>query len=294
MKLHATPPILVSSVISTPAACYTISTHYNNSQQSVIAGEKLNDSNEFEIDFSRAEDFLQLETPIDARKDHNILKIAYTIPKRSFMSRILRKFPVNKKRLAFIQRRPPATKSSDTGNLIIGEGKEVSITCQVCGQRFNRQHHFQRHILTHPDPDNKKFLCQVCGKRFNRPDHLNRHVMLHGDVRLQKCVLCGEEFDRASHLDRHRRKHHPPAGQQPSQTPPLTPQLKSPPADVVMATDALGFDGVGFVTSNINGGSSVSSLTCRVCVCVCVHLLGIVWLENRAHILFYLGIRLCF
>lgn len=258
VKLNATPPVLVSSVIDIPAACHTISTHYNDSQESVIPGEKQDESNGVDIDFSKAEDFLQLETPIDARKDQSMLKIAYTIPKRFFMSRILRKYPLNKKRLAFIQRRPLTTKSSDTGNLIVGEGKEVSITCQVCGQRFNRQHHFQRHILTHPDPDNKKFLCQVCGKRFNRPDHLNRHVMLHGDVKLQKCVLCGEEFDRASHLDRHRRKHHPPAGQQPSQTPPLTPQLKSPPADIVMAPTAIGFDGVGFVTNNVNSGSTGS------------------------------------
>ena len=134
------------------------------------------------------------------------------------------------------------------GNLVVsakggGESKEVSISCQVCGQRFTKQHHFQRHLFMHPDPDNKKFLCQVCGKRFNRADHLNRHALLHGDVRVQKCLLCGEEFDRASHLDRHRRKHHPPAGQQPSQTPPLTPQIKSPPP--------MGgaFDGIGFVTN---------------------------------------------
>ena len=136
---------------------HTISTHYNDN---VIS--------EVEIDFSRAEDFLQLETPIDARKDHNMLKIACTFPKRTFMHQILRKFPLNKKRLAFIQRRPLASKISEAGNHIVGEGKEVSITCQVCGQRFNRQHQFQRHILIHPDPDNKKFLCQVCGKRFNR------------------------------------------------------------------------------------------------------------------------------
>ena len=109
------------------------------------------------------------------------------------------------------------------GNLLAsmkgGESKEIAISCQVCGQRFNRQHQFQRHILTHPDPENKKFLCQICGKRFNRADHLNRHAILHGDIKVHKCLLCGEEFDRASHLDRHRRKHHPPAGQPPSQTP---------------------------------------------------------------------------
>ncbi len=266
IKLLAGAPIVVSAIVATPMCSHTISTHYNDNVISDV-----------EIDFSRAEDFLQLETPIDARKDHNMLKIACTIPKHTFMHQILRKFPVNKKRLAFIQRRPLANKSSETGNLIIGDGKEISITCQVCGQRFNRQHHFQRHILTHPDLDNKKFLCQICGKRFNRADHLNRHVLLHGDIKLQKCVLCGEEFDRASHLDRHRRKHHPPAGQQPSQTPPLTPQLKSPPANVVIATSPIGFDGVGFMTNDVN---DVNINTPVSCMCVCVLLSMVVFSEN--------------
>ena len=263
LKLQARPPVLMSIVVNLPTTCYTISTHYNDSEQSLISGNQLNKVGDAEIDFSRAEDFLQLETPIDARKDPNTLKLACTIPKRTFMSRILRKYPINKKRLAFIQRRPATNKSMDAvgSNLIVnaggGESKEVSITCQVCGQRFTRQHHFQRHILIHPDPDNKKFLCQICGKRFNRADHLNRHVMLHGDIKFQKCVLCGEEFDRASHLDRHRRKQHPPAGQQPSQTPPLTPQLRSPPPISDIAT--VGFDGVGGFISNVNSGSTVSS-----------------------------------
>lgn len=110
-----------------------------------------------------------------------------------------------------------------------GDAKgEVTTSCQVCNQRFTKQHHFQRHILTHVDPENKKFLCQICGKRFNRADHLNRHAILHGDIKVHKCLLCGEEFERASHLDRHRRKLHPPAGQAPSQTPPLTPQGHTP------------------------------------------------------------------
>lgn len=269
MKLVAEAPIPMSSVVNEMPTNHghMISTHYNNHEQSLLqggggaislggggsgggaGGGAPDQLNEEEIDFSKAEAFLQLETPIDARKDQSMLKLAYTIPKRTFMRRILRRYPIHKKRLAFIQRKPLQPKPLEVvGNLVVsakggGESKEVSISCQVCGQRFTKQHHFQRHLFMHPDPDNKKFLCQVCGKRFNRADHLNRHALLHGDVRVQKCLLCGEEFDRASHLDRHRRKHHPPAGQQPSQTPPLTPQIKSPPP--------MGgaFDGIGFVTN---------------------------------------------
>lgn len=241
MKLTAGQAVLLSMIVDAPQPALMISTHYNDTEQSVIRGGTGSTSIS-DIDFSKAEDFLQLETPIDARKDHNILKLALSIPNRTFMSRILHRYPINRKRLAFIQRRLASSKSLEpsvvshggggTGTSSVaakpGENKEVTISCLVCGMRFNRQHQFQRHILTHPDPDNKRFLCQVCGKRFNRADHLNRHAVLHSDVHMHKCLLCGEEFDRASHLDRHRRKHHPPAGHPPPQTPPLMPQMKSP------------------------------------------------------------------
>ena len=180
---------------------HMISTHYNNHEQSlvqgsgalVLGGEATDELNDEDIDFSKAEAFLQLEAPIDARKDQNMLKLAYTIPKRTFMNRILRRYPIHKKRLAFIQRKPLQPKPLEVvGNLVVsakgGDSKEVSISCQVCGQRFTKQHHFQRHLFIHPDPDNKKFLCQVCGKRFNRADHLNRHALLHGDVKVSYVV----------------------------------------------------------------------------------------------------------
>lgn len=238
-RLTAGQAVLLSLIVDAPQPAVMISTHYNDTEQAVITGEGRGRSvSVSDIDFSKAEDFLQLETPIDARKDHNMMKLALSIPSRTFMSRILHRYPLNRKRLAFIQRRLASFKSSELGSGFggmhassaakAGENKEVTVSCMVCGLRFNRQHLFQRHLLTHPDPDNKRFLCQVCGKRFNRADHLNRHAVLHGDVHMHKCLLCGEEFDRASHLDRHRRKHHPPVGQPPSQTPPLTPQLKSP------------------------------------------------------------------
>ena len=232
IKLCAEQAILMSAITDMPAPALMISTHYNDHEQPLIDGDIQKDLSDADVDFSKAEDFLQLETPIDARKDHNMLKLACTIPSRTFMSRILHRYPIHKKRLAYIQRKPTSSKTIEVvSNMLAsmkgGESKEITISCQVCGQKFSRQHQFQRHILTHPDPENKKFLCQICGKRFNRADHLNRHAILHGDIKVHKCLLCGEEFDRASHLDRHRRKLHPPAGQAPSQTPPLTPQAKT-------------------------------------------------------------------
>lgn len=247
LRLTAEPPVCLATITELPSPALMVSTHYNDNRQVAIhngggseqlfAGSSSAPSHQVsgdtDIDFSKPENLFLLEAPIDARKDQNMLKLACAIPKRTFMSRLLRRYPINRKRLAFIQRRTSTVKSMELiGNLMVsgakGEVKEVTISCQVCGQKFGRQYQFQRHILIHPDPDHKKFLCQICGKRFNRADHLNRHAILHGDVKVQKCLLCGEEFDRASHLDRHRRKHHPPAGQQPSQTPPTTPLMKSP------------------------------------------------------------------
>ncbi len=254
LKLIAEPPLLSSDI---PAPALVISTHYNDQKQSVISENGKEDEttdnlahngalSEADIDFSKAENLFLLEAPIDAKKDHNMLKLAYEVPKGTFVWRLLRRYPMNRKRLAFIQRQSNQAKSIEmVGNVILsgrgGDSKDITITCQICGQKFHHQHQFQRHILIHPDPENKKFLCQICGKRFNRADHLNRHAVLHVEVKMQKCLLCGEEFDRASHLDRHRRKHHPPAGQQPSQTPPLTPSMKSPPPGLSLAGPFNGF-----------------------------------------------------
>lgn len=230
MRLQVEQPVPLSILVdSSVNSALTISTHFNDHQQSAVVNTTTS-MEDGDIDFSKAEDFLQLETPIDARRDHNALKLAYSIPPGSFMSRLLRKYPMNKKRLAFIQRRPQNSKTSQAGgngSNRKGDGKDTAVSCQVCGQRFTRQHLFQQHILTHPDPENKIFLCQICGKRFNRADHLNRHSLLH-QVSVFKCQQCGEEFDRASHLDRHRRKNHLPVGHIPNHTPPHTPQGKTP------------------------------------------------------------------
>lgn len=212
--------------------------------------EEIPDSNmgEEDVDFTRIEDFFSLETKIDAKNDHTLLKVALASKSGSFMYGILNSFNLPLERLAFIQqqRTNQMVNSPCHQTLVVSgvggigqDSKDFVISCQVCGEMFNEISRFQRHILTHPDPEAKKFLCQFCGKRFNRADHLNRHAVLHGEV-VHKCLLCGEEFDRASHLDRHRRKNHPPAGQAPSQTPPLTPQEHTPPINLYLDSPLLG------------------------------------------------------
>ena len=196
-----------------------------------------------DVDFTRVEDFFQLEMKIDARNDHSLIKIALSSLPGSFMHDLMQGYALPTERLAFIQQISHNFSTQQTP-LVTTPGldnKELVISCQVCGEMFSYLHKFQRHILTHPDPETKKFLCQICGKRFNRADHLNRHAVLHGEV-LHKCLLCGEEFDRASHLDRHRRKNHPPAGQAPSQTPPLTPldKVRSSTSSMELESPVLG------------------------------------------------------
>ena len=185
-----------------------------------------------DVDFTKIEDFFSLETKIDARNDHTLLKLALASQSGSFMNHLISSFSLPTQRLAFIQQQTaPPVVSGHAPQLaiggVVGDSKDLIISCQVCGERFSSQIKFQTHILSHPDPDTKKFLCQYCGKRFHRADHLNRHSVIHGNV-VYRCLLCGEEFDRASHLDRHRRKNHPPAGQAPSQTPPTTPHGPHP------------------------------------------------------------------
>ncbi len=223
----AGPPEIQDTLSDINSPCIPIITETNpyanlNSYEQPTPNETANN----DIDFTRAEDFFQLETHIDIKKDHSVLKIALVSPEGSFLNDLISNYAIPSQRLAFIQQIPHPQQT----NFLVGTGqdnKELIVSCQGCGEMFSCLSKFKRHILTHPDPENKKFLCQICGKRFNRADHLNRHSMLHGDIS-HKCLLCGEEFDRASHLDRHRRKNHPPAGQAPSQTPPTTPQSKRP------------------------------------------------------------------
>lgn len=237
VKMMASQPELLSNIVDTPLSPgLPISTYINSFAQSetVLGGEVgFNGDANIDVDFSKAEDLFQLETKIDARRDHSLLKMALSFQEESFVQGIMSRYSLPTKRLAFIQRKSGSSLQPSTiimSGQLGADNKEIVISCQVCGEMFNYLHRFQRHILTHPDPETKKFLCQVCGKRFNRADHLNRHSVLHGEV-VHKCLLCGEEFDRASHLDRHRRKNHPPAGQAPSQTPPITPNDKTFPVN---------------------------------------------------------------
>ena len=253
LKLITGQPELLASLITPPSPPIPVSTVLNAFSQEGADGGRAGDGTlhdvSTEVDFSRAEDFFQMETKIDQRRDDSLLKIALNFPSGSFMEGLISRYALPNQRLAFIQSFSDPNMAMKPSTLVLAgqagyDCKELIVSCQVCGEMFSSLHKFQRHNLTHPDPENKKFLCQICGKRFNRADHLNRHAVLHGDI-VHKCLLCGEEFDRASHLDRHRRKNHPPAGQAPSLTPPISPQLQTPfvsstPGSILEESSGLG------------------------------------------------------
>lgn len=258
-KLIASQPELLSLLVpplSPPHPISMITNKYSREAPEEGAEEGRSSNVSPDVDFSRAEDFFQMETKIDERRDDTLLKLALKSPEGSFMEEAINRYALPTQRLAFIQcvTDPGAPIKSST--LVISgqqciDNKEMLISCQVCGEMFNSLDKFQRHSLTHPDPENKKFLCQICGKRFNRADHLNRHAVLHGDI-VHKCLLCGEEFDRASHLDRHRRKNHPPAGQQPIQLSPQSSPLSQSPLHSLSAPGSAGLEGSGSLGNNLH------------------------------------------
>ncbi|KAL5491040.1 hypothetical protein EMCRGX_G016255 [Ephydatia muelleri] len=240
-KLTAGQAVLLSMIVDAPQPAVMISTHYNDTEQSVIR-DGADTTSISDVDFSKAEDFFQLETPIDARKDHNMMKLALSIPRRTFMSRILHRYPLNRKRLAFIQRRSVSVKIAEAGR-----SRDV-----VLNRRKAEREQGDRHLL-HGVRDEVQPTPPVPEAHPHPPRPGQQEVPLP-DVHMHKCLLCGEEFDRASHLDRHRRKHHPPVGQPASQTPPLTPQAKSPPGHGYLSPSPL------VATPNETGGVSGSNL----------------------------------
>ncbi|KAG5655696.1 hypothetical protein KAF25_009195 [Fusarium avenaceum] len=76
-----------------------------------------------------------------------------------------------------------------------------SLSCDHCGETFQRREHRDRHVLRHTGL--KPFRCHVCSKSFSRNDTLIRHRALHsnddqpqarsqGRRRGQACISCSK------------------------------------------------------------------------------------------------------
>lgn len=74
-----------------------------------------------------------------------------------------------------------------------GTRRESVFVCELCGDRFGRLEHLNRHVLSHTDT--RPFSCTLCNRSFARRDTLNRHEAIHtaessGGRSNQACRTC--------------------------------------------------------------------------------------------------------
>ncbi|CAB3401398.1 unnamed protein product [Caenorhabditis bovis] len=81
-----------------------------------------------------------------------------------------------------------------------------TLSCHICGKKFNLQRLLNRHVKCHSDL--KRYLCTFCGKGFNDTFDLKRHTRTHTGVRPYKCEHCEKSFTQRCSLESHLRKVH--------------------------------------------------------------------------------------
>ena len=135
----------------------------------------------------------------------------------------------------------------NVGVVRLGDQKERSYACSMCGREFSSYVNFYSHLPLHADQDpgetsdgpanesnrctlcrksfhtssilrehidaahsnNRKCVCQVCGKAFEGQYLLERHMVVHSDARPFACTLCTGTFKRPDHLKVHVLGEHP-------------------------------------------------------------------------------------
>ncbi|KAK7068852.1 hypothetical protein SK128_000745 [Halocaridina rubra] len=77
--------------------------------------------------------------------------------------------------------------------------------CNMCGMQFAQKGALMFHIRTHIS--DRPFLCVECGQRFVEKEQLNEHKRIHIEIKLQKCSVCNKNFNRKRDLEGHMRTH---------------------------------------------------------------------------------------
>lgn len=97
-------------------------------------------------------------------------------------------------------------------------------SCSFCAEPFTERQELIDHVLTHKDGE--YVSCAICNKSLRRGD-LKAHLALHAGEKRHICSICGKGFSRNTHLRGHLRTHtkHMPA--------PVSSvaQLPEPPSD---------------------------------------------------------------
>lgn len=72
----------------------------------------------------------------------------------------------------------------------------------------NQQGVFDLKVHTEDDSlKNKPFPCPICGKRFGRFSHVQRHQSVHTGDKPFQCDVCQERFTRIENRERHMASH---------------------------------------------------------------------------------------
>ncbi|ELT89027.1 hypothetical protein CAPTEDRAFT_77208, partial [Capitella teleta] len=120
-------------------------------------------------------------------------------------------------------------RSSFRRHMRIHEGV-YSHQCAVCGRKFTRKEHFDRHkcsrrpnkpsrsadgnVESSPEKRIKRevqlidghlcFVCPNCSKVFHRSSNFSRHMRIHRGVYSYLCPTCHRGFFRKEHFQKHK------------------------------------------------------------------------------------------
>lgn len=82
-------------------------------------------------------------------------------------------------------------------------GAITGLDCEVCGSRFLRKHHLERHIQNIHEGQ-RPWTCDQCGFSFHQKPNLERHIMtVHEDQKPFRCNVCDMAFGRKGVLKKH-------------------------------------------------------------------------------------------